>query len=268
MPSDRAWRNKTGKPLSDPHWLQVHHRAKERERKAFAHRLAEFRPRRIVDLGCGAGDWLSSLNEVVSQDCEFVGIDSDEESLARLHERSRAWKRHTSTIHCDFIAQPDCIPTADMVLLFNIASFVVSPLELFARIRRESPAALLAIRQYDGSTIRFGPMAESQRASLESALRASLMASSQFDHYAMDRTLRAVHESNFANKRLGFELYSRFAPFSEAEAEYYELSLNWIYNHVSEELQRDLTRWRHRQPGTSENSPTYMCEVDLVALMS
>ncbi|WP_419856070.1 class I SAM-dependent methyltransferase [Candidatus Poriferisodalis sp.] len=268
MASDRAWRNSTGRPLSDPHWLKVHHLAKEQERAAFARRLAAYRPKRVVDLGCGAGDWLSSLNKVLPEDCELVGVDSDKDSLARVHERSLKWNRQTRTVHCDFVAQLDCIPDADLILLFNMASFVAGPLELLSSIRHQSPSALLAIRQYDGATIRYGPMAESQRSSLENALRASLMASGQFDHYSMDRTLRAIHESPFANKSVEFELYWRLAPFSDAEAEYYELSLDWLHDHISEDLQRELTLWRQREAAISGNSPAYMCEVELVALMS
>lgn len=268
MSSNRTWHNSAGRPLSDTRWLRVHHAAKEQERTAFAERLAEHEPKRIVDLGCGAGSWLSTLHRVMPHDCEFVGIDVDGDALARVHEMSLSWNRKVRTIHGDFITQPDLIPAADLILLFNMISFASEPGILLSDIRRRAPSALLALRQYDGSTIRFGPMPEFQRSAIDSSLRASLQVNPQFDHYPLDKTVAAIAASDFANVHFEFELYSRFPPFSQAEAAYYESTLDWIYEHLSGPLQRELAVWRLSQDTVSANSPTYICEVDLVALLS
>ena len=73
--------NSTGRPLADAKWLENHHRAKLPERTAFAKKLAKLNPKNIVDLGCATGLWLELLNDILPSDCEFIGIDSDKESL-------------------------------------------------------------------------------------------------------------------------------------------------------------------------------------------
>lgn len=74
--------NSSGKPLADTIWLENHHRAKLPERTAFAKRLVELHPKSIVDLGCASGLWLELLNQLLPEDCEFIGIDSDGEALS------------------------------------------------------------------------------------------------------------------------------------------------------------------------------------------
>jgi len=70
--------NSSGKPLADANWLEIHHRAKLPERIKFAQKLATYNPKKIVDLGCASGLWLELLNQILPNDCEFIGIDSDQ----------------------------------------------------------------------------------------------------------------------------------------------------------------------------------------------
>ena len=88
--------NSSGKPLADTTWLEKHHRAKIPERQAFAKRLATLNPKRIVDLGCATGLWLELLNQTLPNNCEFIGIDTDENSLDIAAKRSKSWDRKSS----------------------------------------------------------------------------------------------------------------------------------------------------------------------------
>lgn len=93
--------NSTGRPLADAKWLENHHRAKLPERTAFAKKLAKLNPKNIVDLGCATGLWLELLNDILPSDCEFIGIDSDKESLKLATERSKLWDRKVKFLHLD-----------------------------------------------------------------------------------------------------------------------------------------------------------------------
>ena len=88
--------NASGKPLADALWLENHHRAKLPERTAFAKKLADLYPKRIVDLGCASGLWLELLDKLLPSDCEFIGIDSDNDILKIAKDRSKNWNRKTS----------------------------------------------------------------------------------------------------------------------------------------------------------------------------
>ena len=73
--------NSSGKPLAAASWLAAHHQAKLPERTAFAQRLSRLNPESIVDLGCASGLWFEVLNQFLPSECEFIGIDSDDELL-------------------------------------------------------------------------------------------------------------------------------------------------------------------------------------------
>ncbi len=101
------WSNETGKPLSSFNWLSAHHRAKLPERTTFAQVLSQLKPDSIVDLGCGAGLWLSLLDKCMPSTCDFIGIDVDECALEIAQEQASSWQRNTTFLKLDFEREPE-----------------------------------------------------------------------------------------------------------------------------------------------------------------
>ncbi len=52
-----------------------------------------FKPKRIVNLGCGTGLWLELINNTIDFDCEFIGIDSDKLALEEAKKKSIRWNK-------------------------------------------------------------------------------------------------------------------------------------------------------------------------------
>ena len=258
------WRNPSGLPLASAGWLEAHHRAKLSERRIFAERLAVYKPSRVVDLGCGTGLWLELLNDVLEPGCEVIGVDTDEGSLAEARRRSAGWPRPVTFERLDIEAEPERVPAADMTLAFNIFPYLKAPAELLSIIADRR--GTLAVRQYDGAALRFGPMEPRRRDLIESSLRASVGSSSQFRHYDLDRAFELLAKSSFKRKELGFELFSRTAPFPEEFLAYYEGTLNWTLDLLSEAAADALTTWLD-QPSNG-GAARYFFEVDLTAILS
>ena len=235
--------NSTGRPLADAKWLENHHRAKLPERTAFAKKLAKLNPKNIVDLGCATGLWLELLNDILPSDCEFIGIDSDKESLKLATERSKLWDRKVKFLHLDLEKEVDKIPPSDITLAFNI----------------------FPVRQYDGASIRFGPMDTAIRQKMELDLRIATENSQKFHHYDMDRTFSALHKSNYNNFEYSFELFERVSPFDENFIPYYQGTLIWTIQHLSEVSANNLKKWMEADALMKNR---YFYEVDLVALLS
>lgn len=256
--------NSTGKPLAAATWLENHHFAKLDERITFAKKLAQFNPKSIVDLGCATGLWLELLNQILPTNCEFIGIDSDEESLTIASNRSKNWKRKTNYLKLDIEKQSDLIPAADITLAFNIFPYIEN-LESFLTILSERcPKGILAVRQYDGASIRFGPMPTEMRQTIEADLRISTETSSRFRHYDLDRTFRALKKSNFKNGEYGFELFKRITPFEQSFLPYYTNMITWTCEHISEDSSNMLKKWLKDDSITNR----YFFEVDLIAVLS
>jgi SAM-dependent methyltransferase len=260
-------RNSTGRPLASPCWLETHHLAKLPERIAFARKLAQLRPSRIVDLGCGTGLWLDALDSLMPTSCEFIGLDSDPAILARAEERARRWRRRARFEQCDIGSEASGIPAADLTLLFNVVPYLQDPSELFVTLATREPRGTVAIRQYDGGALRFGPMDTEVRARIDASLRNSVVSSEQFRHYDMDRLFPFLYSPSFKNRRVEFELFERTAPYSEQFLEYARATLAWTLDLVSEDAATLLSRWQEAFL-TNSSSIGYWFEVDVTAVLS
>ena len=257
--------NSTGKPLADANWLEIHHHAKLPERVAFAKRLAAIRPKKIVDLGCASGLWLELLNQVLPNECEFIGIDSDKESLNLAINRSKTWKRKVSFLQLDLEKDVLQIPSSDLTLAFNIFPYIQDLDSFIKALSSREPRGTLAVRQYDGASIRFGPMPTSERQKMEVDLRIATENSQKFHHYDLDRTFDSLRKSAYEKSEYSFELFERTSPFTADFIPYYKEMLTWTCHHLSDVSAERLGKWIAEDPLMLNR---YFYEVDLVALLS
>ncbi len=257
--------NASGKPLADSTWLEKHHRAKLPERQAFAKKLAALNPKKIIDLGCATGLWFELLNQVLPTDCEFIGIDSDADSLDIAIKRSQIWNRKTSFMKLNLEEDASQIPAGDITLAFNIFPYINNLTSFINMLSSRTPRGYLAIRQYDGAAIRFGPMPTENRQKIETSLRVATENSQKFHHYDMDRTFSALHKSAYRCSEYSFELFERTSPFTEDFLPYYEEMLLWTCQHISDSSAQYLYNWMNEESIIKER---YFYEVDLVALLS
>lgn len=255
--------NGSGMFCSSAEWLEAHHRAKLPERKAFAERLAAHRPKRLVDLGCGVGLWLELLNDLLPSDCEFIGIDADDDVLDQAAARTYDCDRSVTFERVDLNSELDAIPPADITLAFNLFSFVDDPARLIGGIAANGSS--LAIRQYDGAAIRFGPMDPDLRNSIESSLLASFASSGEPRHYDLDRLMQSLATSPFAKRETQFELFARAAPFPEDFLAYYTGMMSWTLSRLSNGAGDKFRSWLEAEGASAGR---YFFEVDLVAVLS
>ncbi len=257
--------NSSGKPLANSSWLLNHHRAKIPERTAFAKRLAKLQPKKIVDLGCATGLWLELLNEILPQDCEFIGIDSDIESLEIAISRSKSWSRKTSFMRLDIEKEVALIPNADLTLAFNIFPYINDLDTFIYSLASSKNHGILAVRQYDGASIRFGPMPTTMRQKIEQELQVATGNSKKFRHYDLDRTFTALQNSPYNNMEYNFELFERISPFDPEFIPYYNGTMLWTCQHISDTSAEFLSKWMNEDIYLKNR---YFYEVDLVALLS
>lgn len=261
-----AWRNAAGRPLSSTAWLDAHHRAKLDERRRFAQRIAGFAGNTIVDLGCGTGLWLDVLDPVLPGGCELVGIDIDPEALDAARTRSRNWRHASHFLVQDLDRQPELPPGTDLVLAFNVFPYLSNPMDLLGAIRGNGRARLI-VRQYDGGTIRIGPMTADDRFAIDSSLRASLESSGEFRHYDLDRTYTLLRESRLRLEELCFEVTQRHGPFPLEFLDFFRGTVEWMSDHLSDDARARL----HGALGGWEltlGENLYFAQMDLVAVLS
>ena len=245
-------------------WLVAHHRAKLPERRAFCARLAALKPSRVLDVGCATGLWLDELDKLLPDDCEFIGLDSDKVALAEAKQRASAWSRLASFRYHDLNQPQNDLPEADLTLLFNVSLYVDRLDHLLERLAHRD--GYVAIRQYDGGTLRFGPLAEDDRATIETSLHGATDLQDEFRHYDLDRLFDAITRAPFRQRDISFELFFRSTPFPAEFTHYLAGTMWWMRKYLSDEAGERLEGWwgeRRRNPSL----PSYFTEVDLCALL-
>lgn len=264
-----SWRNDSGKPLSSLSWLEAHHAAKLPERTQFIKDIISMNPGRIVDLGCGPGIWIDLISQHADLSCELYGIDADEKALSIAQERCMRWpqKMHFSCINLDSHAKD--LPEADVYLAFNVFPYVRRIDELLEAIRKKlTIGGALIVRQYDGALLRLGPMDQRTRLIIDSALQASVLGSTQFRHYDMDRVFETINNSSFKNKTISFDTFHRVSPYPQEFLEYFYNSIQWIHDLVSEDAQKELVRWFKNIQSDNSGVSSYCVESEMVAWLS
>jgi SAM-dependent methyltransferase len=257
-------RDEEDQPPYGSRWLEAHHLAKLAERQRFAERLAEFKPRSVLDLGCGPGMWLDLLHGVLPADCSFIGVDIDESLLEVARQRSRSWPQSTRLEVLDLETEVDRLPVADITLMFNVISYLSHPLHLLEAIAGRDDGSIVAIR--DGSFVRFGPMTQTQHIAIEEELQRNTARRPPFRHMDLDRTYTALTSASFAYRQIEFELFERSSPFPPELEAYLDGTLWWTANHLSPKTAAWLERWRDRHQPNGE-APAYLFEVDVVAVL-
>lgn len=257
--------NSSGKPLASNQWLEIHHRAKLPERTAFAKKLSLLKPHNIVDLGCASGLWLDLLDKFMPEECEFIGIDSDCESLEMAKNKSKLWNRKSKFLQLDLEKSVKHIPPSDLTLAFNIFPYIKNLGQFISVLSSRIPRGVLAVRQYDGASIRFGPMETAKRQQIENDLRTCVENSKKFHHYDLDRTFTVINMSSYKIQECEFELFARTSPFKDDFIPYYKEMLEWTCQNISDVSENYLRRWITE---ISNETYRYFYEVDLVALLS
>lgn len=152
--------NSAGNDYSTNDWLDNHHAIKSRIRAELVHSLPIATGSRILDLGCGTGNWTFMLAEKTGHAGNVVGVDCDRETIA-IAERRRElhYLRDSITFNECEILQFKSSEKFDSVILFNAISYIRDIGGLFAVIRDLlSPGGSLYIKDSDLGTDFFWPV--------------------------------------------------------------------------------------------------------------
>jgi hypothetical protein len=121
------------------------------------------------------------------------------------------------------------------------------------------------VRQYDGASIRFGPMPTEKRQEMEMNLRIATENKNHFSHFDLDRTFNALQQSQYNHCTCDFEVFHRTSPFPQEFLPYYEGTLLWNLQFLSERSAKYLKEWMNEDKNLERR---YFLGVDLVAILS
>lgn len=259
-------RNNSGVQLSASNWLEDHHNAKKELRYHFAKKIAEFQPKSIVDIGCGTGLWLSVFNDILPKDCKFIGVDLDPSSLNEARKRSSNWERECEWKAIDINKEPEAIPVADLALIFNFSSYIEDLELFFSSISQERGFKGIALRQFAGDEIKFGPFNPNEHEAIASSLKNSIGSSNQIRYYDMDRLIEVALKTGRTPLIRDFELYKSFSPFTVNSWPYIKGTAEWTADRMPKYEKNLIHNWLTR--AAENDSSLYFFSLDWIALLS
>lgn len=258
-------RNKSGIQLSSSRWLEEHHNAKRKLRVDFAKKLVEFNPSSIVDIGCGTGLWLSIFNDILPNDCKFIGVDLDETSLNEAKKRAENWERECEWINLDINKNPDKIPSADLALVFNFSSYIENLEVFFSNISSKRGFKKIALRQFAGDEIKFGPLTINEQTSISLSLKDSIGKSQQIRYFDMDRLIKLASKSGREIAFREFELFQEFSPFNNTAWPYIRGTVEWTSERMPKDEKKLVNEWLDKAIAQEES--LYFYSLDWTALL-
>ncbi len=122
--------NFEGKPFSSTNWLDKHHSIKSRIRAELIHQLPITSSSKILDIGCGTGQWSLLLAEKIGHKGIVVGVDQDNESIKLAKKKLlNHYLQDNIIFKCENIQNFTTDMKFDLIVLFNSLSYISKPLE-------------------------------------------------------------------------------------------------------------------------------------------
>lgn len=259
-------RNSSGIQLSDSQWLENHHQAKKELRDNFVQKLAELNPTSIVDIGCGTGLWLSIFHEILPKNCKFIGIDIDTDSLKKSEQRAENWDRECEWINIDVNKNPEKIPSADLVILFNFSSYIKDLEYFFSMLKKERGFNRIALRQFAGHEIKFGPFSIDDHTAIDLSIKDSIGMSQEINYFDMDRLIECASKSNYNIEYQEFELFQEFSPFNSTVWPYIKGTADWTLDRLPNSRKKLVSEWILK--AERKEDLLYFYSLDWTALLS
>jgi ubiquinone/menaquinone biosynthesis C-methylase UbiE len=133
-----------------PDWLSLHHEAKMPEREAMISDLNILRSRRILDIGCGVGNFTGLLAKYAPNHEEVIGVDLSITNLSRATLLVSEEERRITFIRCDANHLPFVHHSFDFIWCANTLQYFQDPvntLKYFAQYL--SPEGKLVVKDED-----------------------------------------------------------------------------------------------------------------------
>lgn len=153
----------TGHPVADACWLDNHYRSARAEYEDCLRHVGITPGWTVLDAGCGGGNFLPLLCELVGPQGSVVALDLAPENVSRVETLVRegfcpanAQTRVGSILSLPFEdATFDCVWCANVVQYLTVTEFERAVAE-FKRVVR--PGGIVAIKEFDASLLQFRPM--------------------------------------------------------------------------------------------------------------
>jgi SAM-dependent methyltransferase len=267
----------TGHVFSDSHYLDAHFETCRPEYEAMLHSVGIGQGWQVLDAGCGSGNFLPVLAELVWPSGSITALDLAPENIALVEERIAVW-----LLPCPVRAEVGGVTALpypddafDAVWCANTSRYLsdedlMAALAEFQRVVR--PGGLVALKEYDGARTLLGagdPLLFARRNDA-----AARRGSAQMRYALRSPHLRRwLERAGLANVWQRTTLTERWAPLRPIEQTFLRAaSAEFARSALSMQLpEEDMATWREMLDPDAADNPVgapdfYFCQSDVVAV--
>ncbi len=211
----------TGHEVSDAPWLDLHFRSACREYEESLREVGLQPGWAVLDAGCGGGNFLPLIGELVGAQGRIAALDLAPENLVRVGAlvRDGHCPDIIETRHGSMLALPYAEATFDGVWCANVVQYLsqdefAAAVAEFRRVLK--PGGTLAIKEFDVTMLQFLPMDRGMLQRFVSARLASQVANGKMGTGTASHLPSYLRRFGLADIRRRGWLVERWAPVPDA----------------------------------------------------
>lgn len=259
MAQNHNYKSKTGKSFSHKSWLDDHHSIKSKLRWELLKKLPIEPGGRILDVGCGTGNWTFLLADITGHKGSVIGIDIDQESISAANEKLE--KYHTNESVSFFCRHPIEFITDkkfDSIVIFNTLSYINEPEIIIEYLKQFlAEGGRIYIKDSDASSDYFWPIDMQLYCTLIKNVNGEVMENDghMYDPFFARKIPKLLHKTGFNNFTFVTQSFSFSYPFSAKEESYIRANAKIISDiarqvgHIEESI-----KWEQRFTKNTEDS--------------
>lgn len=242
--------NSSNKPFSSTTWLDSHHSIKSRIRAELIHRLPINSGAKVLDIGCGTGQWSFLLAERVGHKGMIVGIDPDNDIIKIAEDKRKNHYLNKNIIFkCNNMWNFHTDIKFDLIILFNSLSYISNPLQFIQHLPQylERDGAVL-IKDTDIGSDFFWPInIELYHKLMMNINHLDIKRIDDYDPFFARKIPQLLHKTCFSNFETFLQSFSFCYPVDAQEREYIANNAFMISNLASKNTNsQEIEEWKQQ----------------------
>jgi ubiquinone/menaquinone biosynthesis C-methylase UbiE len=243
--------NDNGLALSHSDWLDHHHAVKSPMRASLIYQLGFSCGEKVLEIGCGAGNWTFIISDYIGHKGHISAIDIDVESITIANNRQKVLAKKNITFKKSSLNNflKSNRDQFDTILVFNTLSYLETPRQVILdSLKKLRPGGRIIIKDTDIASDTYWPICPEMAGKVKTLLLKATKDNITINHYdpLFARKLPSIFNSlNNISINTYPQSFTSIKPTNEDEMHYIQQNATLISKVIKHYTQDDdlLSSW-------------------------